>query len=70
MILYIITYILLSRKIFLKDIVFFVKITEKKHCIVKNYLENVNNPWYNIKQDIGESAFFPSHPAQPKKPPF
>ena len=49
MISYIITYILLYRKIFLKDIVFFVKIAEKKHCIVKNYLENVNNPWYNIK---------------------
>ena len=49
MILYIITYILLSRKIFLKDIVFFVKIAEKKHRIVKNYLENVNNSWYNIK---------------------
>ena len=49
MISYIITYILLYRKIFLKDIVFLVKIAEKKHCIVKNYLENVNNPWYNIK---------------------
>ena len=49
MILYIITHILPYRKIFLKDIAFFIKINEKKMRNTKNYLENINDSWYNIK---------------------